>query len=496
VARPYGGALQTLDAIQSAPALFLMGERAVVLIGGNSELALRFLPFVAGGATVVVMWRLADRLLDRISVPLAVSLTAVSPLLIRYSNEVKPYVMDAFFAAILFLLTLQLIESGSDRAWRRWAICGAVAVASSMAAPFTLVAVAFTVLFRRWSEDRLKCLLRISIAGAAWLALFVTQYALQYRFKATDGFVQSYFSGQFLELAFPEFFQTAGLAFRTVWLATVLGNDMEAWLPPKSTSVVIGIALIGFVSLARKHPVAVAMLVGQGIAAAAASMLHRWPLIDRLLLFAAPSAILFTAAGFGQLVRLAPAKLRTASALVIGAMLLAFPTLDAIRKTLTPPSLADTPAAIAELARQQTEGETVYVFAKAQVECSFYTGDLATHNPTCTLPFARLLRGAWPPEYLLARPGETIAAVGGGWAEQEAQRILDSADGRFWLLSSDAGWQTDLVGSALARRGAVLEQRYDWQGAQLIRYRVENNGNHGEGSLPVAPSLGGLREGE
>jgi hypothetical protein len=134
-------------------------------------------------------------------------------------------------------------------------------------------------------------------AAAIWLVLFATQYALQYRYNATDSFMQSYWSGFFIDLSFPEFFRTAGLGVRELWLSTVFGKDIEPLLPPKSTSVVIVISLIGLVSLLRKNPVAVAMLTGPCIAATAAAMLHRWPLIDRLLLFAAPSVIIFTLRG-------------------------------------------------------------------------------------------------------------------------------------------------------------------------------------------------------
>lgn len=232
------------------------------------------------------------------------------------------------------------------------------------------------------------------------------------------------------------------MAIRELWLATVFGKDMESFLPPKSTSVVIVVSLIGLFSLARKNPIAVAMLTGPSMAAAAASMFHLWPLTNRLLLFATPSVILFTAAGVGQLLRMTPPKAHAASALAVGTLLLALPTLDAIQKTHVPPTFSDTPAAIAELERQRPKGETVYVFARAHVECSFYTGDLETRNPTCTLPNARVLLGRWPPEPRFHSPGEGLVDALSEWAEQESQRILAAAEGRFSLYWR---WPADRV---------------------------------------------------
>jgi hypothetical protein len=148
--------------------------------------------------------------------------------------------------------------------------------------------------------------------------------------------------------------------------------------------------------------------------------------------------------------------------------------MDAIQKMHTPPTLANAPAAIAELERQRPEGETVYVFAKANVECAFYTGDLQTRSPKCALSNAHVLTGRWPPEPSAVGPSVRLVDARGEWAEQEAQRILAGAEGRFWLLSTGDSWRTEFVGSALARNGAVLEERNEWEGAELIRYRVRS----------------------
>ena len=71
-----------------------------VLVGGNTEWALRALPLVAGLLLPFAMWSVARRLLPPIEALVAVALLALSPFLIYYANEVKPYGIDALVTAL------------------------------------------------------------------------------------------------------------------------------------------------------------------------------------------------------------------------------------------------------------------------------------------------------------------------------------------------------------------------------------------------------------
>lgn len=100
--------VEPLDYLQTAPPLFLWIERAIVLLFGANEWALRALPLAAGLATAPLMWRVASRILPSPGAVLAVALVALSPTLVRYSAEVKPYATDAFVTLLVLDSAVQV----------------------------------------------------------------------------------------------------------------------------------------------------------------------------------------------------------------------------------------------------------------------------------------------------------------------------------------------------------------------------------------------------
>ena len=118
VGRTFVALLGPLGENQSAPWLFLFGERATAMLLGPNELALRLLPLIAGILLPWIVWRTASKLADRETGIIAAAIAALSPLLLYYSNEVKPYGTDALVSATLVFVTLRVLENAADR--RRW----------------------------------------------------------------------------------------------------------------------------------------------------------------------------------------------------------------------------------------------------------------------------------------------------------------------------------------------------------------------------------------
>lgn len=107
--------LSPLADSQIAPLGFLWSEWLVTRLAGTGELALRFIPLVASVIALLSFARLAGRLLDARLAMLATALAAVSPLLIYYSAEVKPYAFDWMFAVLLMLATLDIFAAEGAR---------------------------------------------------------------------------------------------------------------------------------------------------------------------------------------------------------------------------------------------------------------------------------------------------------------------------------------------------------------------------------------------
>ncbi|MEK6254081.1 MAG: glycosyltransferase family 39 protein, partial [Gemmatimonadales bacterium] len=92
--RTFRGLLDTLDYGQVAPPGFLWLELGASKLLGFTEPALRLVPFLAGAAAVVLLWKLSRKLLDHRSALLSMAVFAASFYPTRYAAEVKPYSLD------------------------------------------------------------------------------------------------------------------------------------------------------------------------------------------------------------------------------------------------------------------------------------------------------------------------------------------------------------------------------------------------------------------
>jgi hypothetical protein len=86
---------------EAAPPLFLWLERAVVLIFGDSTLALRLIPFLGSCVSLLLLAAVAVRRLPARGAFWAVLLVAVSDCLLWHACEAKPYAVDAALAALV-----------------------------------------------------------------------------------------------------------------------------------------------------------------------------------------------------------------------------------------------------------------------------------------------------------------------------------------------------------------------------------------------------------
>src|SRR5713101_3403504 len=93
---------------QIAPLGFLAMVKGSALLAGPTDLALRLFPFLCGLLSLVLFWRVAERVLHGIAVPFAVALFALGLPFIRYSAELKQYGPDVAVTLALTWIALDL----------------------------------------------------------------------------------------------------------------------------------------------------------------------------------------------------------------------------------------------------------------------------------------------------------------------------------------------------------------------------------------------------
>lgn len=126
-----------LDHNQIVPVGFMCFNLAMSQLLGQSELALRFLPFLAGVGSILLFVPLCQRLLDRRSALLAIAIFAASYYPVRHSTEVKPYSLDLLIALLILIQTIRVHDSPRNSGrWIIMAVLCAMAIWCSYPAVF------------------------------------------------------------------------------------------------------------------------------------------------------------------------------------------------------------------------------------------------------------------------------------------------------------------------------------------------------------------------
>ena len=106
--------LQPLDYAQVAPAGFLLIEKAVVSLLGNTEWGLRLFPLLCGLAALLIFRRLAARVLPAWWAVYATGLFALATPLVYFSSQVKQSSSDAAATVVVLTAALWLRSAPGD----------------------------------------------------------------------------------------------------------------------------------------------------------------------------------------------------------------------------------------------------------------------------------------------------------------------------------------------------------------------------------------------
>ncbi|HKP15997.1 MAG TPA: glycosyltransferase family 39 protein [Gemmatimonadaceae bacterium] len=484
VERDFLGLARPLDYAQSAPVGFLWMERIAVVLGGVNELALRVVPFLAGCALLVALWSLARRLLDVRYAALCLAFAALSPILIYYSNEVKPYIVDAMVAVVLTWLALDVLEApDSPRAWRRLAGGGVIGILLSTPAVFVLAGIGGALITHPAIGRTRVGWLRLVVTGTLWVTLFALGYFLIYRGTANSDYMQSIWSEWFLTLPPRTLAQVANLASRTMWIETLFGEN-DAMLPPKSIVSVMLLSIVGAIVLLRRRGLRVTLvLLLPFVATAAASFARLWPLTPRLLVALVPAILLLFGAGLWALVSLLPVRARGIVLVLLAGLYLVPAGVYDARTLRTPRRRDDVAPLVRDFRAMRTGPAVMYVMGHGTPSWLFYTArwreregaafrfaatraSTATHFQTrgCIVqePGLRVAFGPTGADVF------TDSALAG-----EARWLAAQPERDVWVLTlSYEHAAGHVLERQLVAQGAVRVAELTRQGAELRRFRL------------------------
>jgi hypothetical protein len=176
--------------LQSTPPLFLFLVRAAAKLFGNSEIALRLVPWLGGVLSVVFMGRVLTRFFPTTLAILGTSVVLTNYWALKYSQQVKQYSTDVLVSS-MFLLLLSSYLMGRQKRRTFWALvfAGGSSIFLSYPAvfwfPVSVLAIAFAPRNGLDAEvtDSGASLLKSRFAdGATILLVYFSCFGLAYKF--------------------------------------------------------------------------------------------------------------------------------------------------------------------------------------------------------------------------------------------------------------------------------------------------------------------------
>src|SRR5579875_238122 len=272
-----------LEHNQVAPPGFLAAQWLACRMFGPSEYALRAVPLLGGLVSLVLFKWVSQSCLDRVAVPIALGLFALSDHLIYYASEAKQYSTDVAIALSCWLLYARgAIGPLTPTRGLLLGAWGGVAVWFAHPAVFVLLGVSTALgldhLGRSSRERRALGLLGFT---ACWAASFALLHAVSLRSTAGSEFLRFYWRHGFMP--FPP--TTLSQALWPIWALKSLIDEAlgQVDLPFPIIALAVGAAVLW--RHGRGWFTALALAC---VAALGASALGRYPFTGRLVLFLVP----------------------------------------------------------------------------------------------------------------------------------------------------------------------------------------------------------------
>ncbi len=353
--------LEPLGNDQVSPVGFVVAEKGISRVLGESDLAFRFLLLPVSLAALVLFLWLAERLLDGYAVPFAVAMFAIGAPFIRYAAEIKSYGID--MAATIALALIALKVRDPDCTTVRCVlggIAGAILVWFSQPAGFVLAGLGAALLLA-WIRDRDAQTQRaIFVAVPIWAVASAAAAVVAFRrvTPATRAYMDQFWRVR--NSFFPLPFEKAGDA---LWLwdrILELFSDATV-LRYRWPALYGGLVIVGLVVLWCRNRFGALVLLGPFAVGVLAAVAQQFPLNTRVALYLLPILVLAVAQA-AEWIRRQASRLHPAAGGICMSALLLVPAWAFVQRP-PPYWVEDHKTALAFLREHRQPGDAVLVFA-------------------------------------------------------------------------------------------------------------------------------------
>jgi len=449
---------------QSTPPLLLLLMRGLVRLMGPHDWVFRLWPALAGVMAAPLIFFVCRRLTGSPGAGFfCMSLWAVNPVVVRYSQEVKQYTTDAMVGLSLILLAERAIERharGGD--WRpilTLTLVAAIFIGLSHSAVFFVAAIALRLAWYLSTapptgKGRRHLWAQWAIFVGATLTVFGLIQWFLIRPQLADWLVEFWRSNYLPVSGFQE---AIGFIFRETYgfFWFLFGGWANGMLFGRAPLLFASIGLVGILAmLLDRRTVALLYLATPFVLTLLASALERYPYGGvRTDLFLAP--LLFICVAYGLHRIIATARLGPRGSEALGYLvILFFPFLQLVENRGRVGKVKeDVSSAVRTLEADFRPGDLVGVHPSAYYAYYHYSGDTGQGVQEV---------GSWDDSDLAS-------------AERDIGRLIDSlsSPGRLWLVFSGDRGNHRQAYRDIAEAQCDLSGEWIYEGAALFRYRCE-----------------------
>jgi len=267
--------------LQSAPVLYVIAVKAICSVLGYSEFSLRifsFFPFI--GLLICEMIFLKRILnLDNIKIAPILAITAVLPSYVYYSNDLKPYMGDAFF--VVFAILLYSFYTQNKISLTKLTISYLVILGFCSPSVFFIGGILATEFFAVVFTKNKKQIFQVLISGISIIVIFYLYY--YWWFSTSEDMMKGYWVED-------GYHRTIVRRIIAIFNPVLTGDSSVVWF-------LVPFALSGIYSLIKQKNKIAYSVVFSMFFVFLASSIGKWPLAGRLWLFLPAIVFIFYFAG-------------------------------------------------------------------------------------------------------------------------------------------------------------------------------------------------------
>jgi hypothetical protein len=292
--RPYSGLLKRLDHDQYAPVGFLLATKLVCETFGYREQSFWALSFLAGVLFPFQLWWLSRKYCSNMGTIAVVALSSLSPPLIKYSCQLKPYSVDALVTALILALYLprpqrcceaQRNIHVSIKNEMMKGLVSIIGVLFSFPSIFVLTGILVWRMVMALRVPRsANVIFSLLIGAVPWIATFGITYALIQSESSKNDYLQTFWESHFLNVSLQPFLLARNLQLLLVAFGPNIGINAYLGALIATCGVLFGLHH-------RRRDILFCFMTVIALAVVA-SLMHRWPFNLRLLLFASPISLI------------------------------------------------------------------------------------------------------------------------------------------------------------------------------------------------------------